>query len=270
MEFLKKNYEKVVLSVVLLGLAVAAGLLLKRVADENQRLEAIRNLNLTTAPQELAPMDTSTNLTLLARLQRREAIALSGTNNLFNPVTWQRRGERLEKLETGSETGPAALEIIETKPLYTRVSYIGQTDAGGIAQYSFRIQREAAAKPADRAALTRAFTKVGGQSAGLLLREIRPQPPERPTEFVFESLDDKLPMVVGVGKDHESVAGYLVTLRYGPDNRVHRDKRLGDTIVVDGEVYKIVAITETSVTVEAPNRKRTTLTAGKVSAAKTP
>ena len=268
MEFLKKNYEKVVLSVVLLGLAVAAGLLLKRVADENRRLEDIRNLNLTTAPQVLAAMDTSTNMTLLARMRRPDSVLLSGTNNLFNPVTWQRRGERLEKIETGLEVGPAALHIVELKPLYLRVSFVGQTDSGGIPQYTFRIQREAATRPGERAPMTRSFTKTGVQSAGLLLREMRP--PEQPTEFLLESLDDKTQIVVAAGKDFESAAGHLVTLRYEPDNRVYRDKRVNDTISEEGENYKIVAITETGVTVEAPNRKRTTLTTETTSAEKTP
>jgi hypothetical protein len=70
------------------------GALLKQVADENRRLEDIRNLNLTTAPQELAPMDTSTNLTLLARIQRRERWCCPGPTICFNPVTWQRRGDQ--------------------------------------------------------------------------------------------------------------------------------------------------------------------------------
>jgi hypothetical protein len=268
MEFLKKNYEKVILSVVLLGLAVAAGLLLTQVAEENRRLEDIRNLNLTTAPQELAPMDTSTNLTLLARMERRERVVLSGTNNLFNPVVWLRRGDQLEKIESGLEVGPAALEIVETKPLFLRVAFLGRNESGGVPQYSFRIQREAAAKTSDRAPVTRAFTKEGIQSAGLLLREMRP--PEQPTEFVLESLDDKVQMVVSAGKDYESIAGYLVTLRYAPDNRLLRDKRVGESILLDGENYKIVAITETSVTVEAPNRLRTTLKAQTSPATKTP
>jgi hypothetical protein len=56
------------------------------------------------------------------------------------------------------------------------------------------------------------------------------RPPEQPTEFVLESLDDKVQMVVSAGKDYESVAGYLVTLRYGPDNRLHRDKRVNDFV----------------------------------------
>jgi hypothetical protein len=269
MEFLKKNYEKVVLSVVLLGLAVAAGLLLKRVADENQRLDDIRNLDLSTAPQELVPMDTSTNLAMLARMQRDDRVRLAGTNNLFNPVVWLRRGDQLEKIETGREVGPAALEIVKTEPLYLRVSYVGRNDSGGFPQFSFRIQREAAARASDRQPFTRAFTGVGGQSAGLLLREMRP--PEQPTEFVLESLDDKVQMVVSAGQNYESVAGYLVTLRYPPENnRTFRDKRVGENILIDGENFKIVAITESSVTVEAPNRLRTTVTAAPSSAVQTP
>jgi len=260
MEFLKKNYEKVILSVVLLGLAVAAGLLLTQVAEENRRLEDIRNLNLTTAPQELEPMDTSTNLTYLGRIQRSVPVLLSGTNNLFNPVTWQRRGDnRLEKLDTGSEAGPRALQIVETKPLYHRIAFVGQTESGGVAQYSFRIQREGAARPADRAPITRAFTSAGVENAGLLLREMRPA--QQPTEFVFELLDDKTQVVVGTGKDFERVMGYLVTLRYGPENRLYRDKRVDETVSLDGENYKIVTASEASVTIEAPNRKRTTITA---------
>jgi hypothetical protein len=267
MEFLKKNYEKVVLSVVLLGLAVAAGLLLTQVADENRRLDDARNLNLTTVPQELEPMDTSTNLTLLARIQRREPVVLSGTNNLFNPVIWQRRGDnRPEKIETGAEVGPQALQIIETKPLYMRVSYVGRSISGGIPQYSFKIEREGALRFADRST-TRAFTSVGGRNAGLRLRDM--QPPEQPTEFVLE-LEDNTQMVVGPGKDFERITGYLVTLRYEPDGRVHRDKKVGDKISVDNENYKIVAITETSVTVEAPNTKRTTVTTETASAAQSP
>ncbi len=268
MEFLKKNYEKVVLSVVLLGLAVAAGLLLTQVADENRRLDDIRNLNLTTAPQELVPMDTTTNLNLLARMQRHEALVLSGTNNLFNPVIWQRRDDRLMKIPSGEEIGPRALQIVETKPLYLRIAYVGQTESGGLTQYSFRIQRESATRPGDRAPTTRAFTGVGVQSAGLLLREMRPA--EQPTEFVLEMIEDKTQVVVGPGKDYDKVTGYLATLRYAPDNRVYHEKRVGDTLSVDNETYKIVAITETSVTVEAPNRKRTTITSDTASTSPSP
>ena len=89
-----------------------------------------------------------------------------------------------------------------------------------------------------------------------------PEPAEKPTEFVFESLDDKTQFVVVEGKDYEKPMGYLVTLRYDPDNRQYRDKRVDEKISVDGENYTIVTTTENSVTVEAPNRKRPTITVG--------
>jgi hypothetical protein len=270
MEFLKKNYEKVILSVVLLGLAIAAGLLLTRVADENRRVDEIRQLNLTATPQELESMETSTNLALLNRMQRSNRVVLTGTNNLFNPVLWQRRGpdDRPLKIETGAEVGPRALEILETKPLYFRVSFVGRSDQGGNTQYSFRIQREGASRPSDRRAATLSFIRVGSDNAGLRLRELRP--PEEPTEFVFEAAEDRSQVVVGVNRDFERVMGYLATLRYEPDNRTFRDKRVDDTISLDGTPYKIVAISETSVTVEAPNKARTTVTTKPASVAESP
>jgi hypothetical protein len=192
-------------------------------------------------------------------VQSSAPVTLSGTNNLFNPVTWQRRGDnRPEKISTGAEVGPEALQIIEIKPLYFRISFVGQTESAGVTQYSFRIQREGAAQSRERAPITRSFTAVGVQNAGLLLREMRPA--EQPTEFLFESLDDKTQVTVETGKDFERAMGYLVTLRYEPENRLHRDKRVGDTLSLDGETYKVVATTESSITIEAPNRKRTTIT----------
>jgi hypothetical protein len=74
---------------------------------------------------------------------------------------------KLEKIEPGRKWVRQALEIVETKPLYLRVSFVGQTDSGGITQYSFRIQREAAARASDRAPMTRAFTRVGRSECGI-------------------------------------------------------------------------------------------------------
>ena len=43
MDFLKKHYEKVLLGVVLLGLAVAVAFLPFKIASEKQKLEDMRN-----------------------------------------------------------------------------------------------------------------------------------------------------------------------------------------------------------------------------------
>ncbi len=90
MQFLKKHYEKLVLSVVLLVLAVAAGLMPLKVGSENRAMEE-KLAQLTKAPAKpLKPADISTNELALARLKTNVDIELNGAHNLFNPVKWQR------------------------------------------------------------------------------------------------------------------------------------------------------------------------------------
>lgn len=262
MEFLnilKKHYEKVILSVVLLGLAIAAAMLLLRVAEERERLDRFRNLPPASAPRALESTDVSTNITTLARLQRPDPVVLQGTNNLFNPVQWQRRTDgRLDKIVTGDETGPGALRITNIKPLYTTISFEGEQRTGGLIQYQFRIQREAAPTAAGRREVTRSFTSVGSRNAGLALKEMRPR--NEPHEFVFESIDEKAEILVTRDQPYRAVAGYTADLRYEPERRAFpADRRIGDTLRFAGDDNKIVAITATNVTVEASNRKRTTI-----------
>jgi hypothetical protein len=264
MEFLnilKKHYEKVILSVVLLALAVASAMLVLRVAAERERLDEVRHLPMPVGTRELVPVDVSTNLTTLARIQRPTPVRLSGTNNLFNPVPWQRRADdRLVKMVTGDEMGAGALEITAIRPLHLIVSFVDATRADGLPQYRFRIEREAAPTIRERRPENFTFTSVGSRNAGLLLREIRT--PQDPRTFVFESLEDKSEVVVRVDEPHRAVVAHTVDLRYDADGRPSRlppDRRVGDSITIAGDPHKIVAITATNVTVEASNRKRTTI-----------
>jgi hypothetical protein len=65
MEFLKKHYEKLILSVVLLGLAaVAAGLPLK-VNQEKEKEEARKNDLINPTVKPFPPVDLATNKVVL-------------------------------------------------------------------------------------------------------------------------------------------------------------------------------------------------------------
>jgi hypothetical protein len=261
MEFLnilKKHYEKVVLSVVLLGLTIAAAMLVLQVASEKERLDSIRNLNLTTAPRELEPTDVSTNLVTLARLERPPSVILSGTNNLFNPVRWQRESDgRLVKIVHGNETGAGALDVLAIKPLYLVVSYEGQVSPGDITQYQFRIERQAEKNVGARRPMTLSFTSIGSRNSGFALKDMAP--PQNPNQFLLEIIGSKTEIPVSANQEYRAVAGYSTDLRYEPEKRSFLDRRLEDRLVFAGDTNKIVAITQTNVTVEASNRKRTTI-----------
>src|ERR1041385_6561905 len=127
MQFLKKHYEKVLLSIVLLGLAAAAAALPWQVSHERDRLEEIRrNLTVKVKPKPFKPLDDwiTTNKTTLARLESPLNLELSGPHNLFNPVPWKKMNDnRLVPIRTGSELGPGALKIAQIKELKLTVSF---------------------------------------------------------------------------------------------------------------------------------------------------
>src|SRR5438132_12356708 len=81
MEVLRNNYEKVILSVVLLGLAVAAVLLLTWVGNEKRVLDEIEMGIQQTTPKALKTVDLSTNEAALAHLARPVSLHLAGEHN---------------------------------------------------------------------------------------------------------------------------------------------------------------------------------------------
>jgi predicted RNA methylase len=86
------------------------------------------------------------------------------------------------------------------------------------------------------------------------------KPKDNPTEFVLELVEDKQQVAVTKEKPFSQVAGYLADLRYEPEKLSFIAKRVGDSLVFAGDTNKIVAITETNVTVRATsNDKRTTI-----------
>src|SRR6478672_10371945 len=93
MQFLKAHYEKIILSIVLVGLAALAALMPMRVAQERERQDA-REAEITKRPvKEYQPLDLSSNLGVLSRLEQPARLRFSGDHNLFNPVRWQKRAD---------------------------------------------------------------------------------------------------------------------------------------------------------------------------------
>jgi hypothetical protein len=86
------------------------------------------------------------------------------------------------------------------------------------------------------------------------------RPPQNPTEFVFELVEGNEVITVSRETPFKRIAGYMVDLKYDPEKLAFNDKRVGDALSFGGETHKIVAITETNITVATtPNNKRTTI-----------
>jgi hypothetical protein len=252
MEFLKKHYEKILLSAVLLCLGVAAAWLPVKIRQEKEELQkTIINL---PKPKELQPVDLSTNETALKRLQNPPTVELAGAHNLFNPVTWKIK-PNVKPEETFIKIireGVDALVVTNIRPLFLELAFEKTTPSG----YWVGVKRKSEKRPATYAKLNE--KKLLPPDLAFTIKEVKGAP-EDPEELVLE-LGDQQVVSITKAKPFQRIEGYAVDMRYPPDNLNFRDKKVNDILSLAGESYKIIAITENEVRVSAISTdKRTTI-----------
>ncbi|HWF17844.1 MAG TPA: hypothetical protein VG754_01170 [Verrucomicrobiae bacterium] len=258
MEFLKKNYEKVLLAVVLLGLTIAACLLpfvisSKRAAMENMVSQRIPH------PKPLPPLDMTLEDAALQREQTAFALDFTTKHNLFNPVIWKRiAGGGLLKESTGNEEGAAALEVTNIKALYLELKF-GSPSASG---YMIDITRQGA--PREDLRHKSSYISKESKTDLLTLLEVKGDT-NKPSELVLEwneSGEMKGDTIsIGPDKPFRKIEAYSADLKYPPEKREWTDRRVGFRFSIANAYYKIVAITPTNVVVLAEsNNKKTTIT----------
>ncbi|HYG21591.1 MAG TPA: hypothetical protein VEH04_02330 [Verrucomicrobiae bacterium] len=263
MQFIKKNYEKVLLAVVLLGLVAAAGFLLLKVASEKQKQEERRNRIFNRPVKELPEIELGHTEELLKRAEA--TIVLNFSDNLhkiFNPVRWQKTQDgRYVKNPPGQSL--EKMELTKITPLFfvVRLESVNIAESG--TRYGFVIEQQAAARPAMRGPRPYYASKgekreYGENKQAFLVKEVTGNP-ETP-DIQLELSDLEQPITVSKEQPYRRVDGYMADLRFPPENRTFTNRRKGDRIVVAGEEYNIVAITENEVVLSAQsNQKKWTI-----------
>ncbi len=255
MEFIKKNYEKITLGLVLLLLAAAACFLPFYISKRRQELDEKR-VSIRANPKELPAVDTAEVDAAFQRSQYLLNLDYTTNHNLLNPVIWKRTTDgALIKTVTGKEEGPEALMVLKIKKLYLMVSY-GSPSANG---YLISIERQGMLSESKRR--TQNFVSLQTKSELLTLREVK-GPPEKPTELDLEWNETGEPIVITPEKPFQRVDGYSADLKYPLEpNKAWADRRVGSKpIQFANGLYNIVAITESNVVVLAEsNKKKTTI-----------
>jgi hypothetical protein len=260
MDFLKKHYEKVLLGVVLLGLAVAVAFLPFKIASEKQTLEEMRSRLIPKSVKPLTNLDLSVPDNVLKRVATPAMINFSDPHRLFNPMPWQKAPDgRLIKVEA-SNIGPNAVTITKMVPLSLKLTLdeVTVTDSG--TRCKIGIENEAALSTKDRRKQT--YCRVGDKNQTFALRDIK-APPDNPTNAtaVLELSDTRQRVRVTKDQPFRRTEGYSVDLAYAPEHRTWTGRRLGATLPFNGEEYNIVAITENEVVLSAKsNLKKWTVT----------
>jgi hypothetical protein len=254
MQFLKKNYEKVLLGLVLLSLVLAVVFLTFKVSSEKQALENMRNgiINRPVKPLE-PPVLTGADV-LFSRAAVPVVLDLSTTNRLFNPLRWQKpiNGPPFPIEGIGNLN---KLQVTKSTPLYFTISLDSVTLADAGARYAIGVDQQAGAKPKGKRQF---FASVGEKKEPFILREAK-GPPENPTALVLELTDTGEQISITKDKPFRRVDGYMVDMKYPNENRNFPNRRIDSTIFFGGNEYKVLGITQDEVVLSAPNQKHWTI-----------
>ena len=258
MEFIKKHYEKVILSVVLLGLAVAAAALTLQVGAIRQEREDIMQGIHRSKPKEFEPVNLSTNRAVFDRLAHPVKIELSGRHNLFNPVVWKKTPDnRWIKEQNGNEIGPEAVKVLKITPLHLALAYEGVA-SGAADNPSLKIsvlnETERGARPRIR------YAKKQDHNEIFTLVDARPA--QNPTEVDVLLEGEKKPITLKLNEaPYERVTGYSADLQYPATKQSFNNVHVGDSITLADEnlAYKIVAIDGHEVVLSADSTHKRTI-----------
>ena len=255
MDFLKKNYEKVLLSVVLLGLTVAACGLPFIIQAKRDALTAYIAGNKSKV-KPIPPLDMSGLDGAIQRAQTPIKLDYTTKHNLFNPVTWKKQADgSLKKEIAGAAEGPDALVVTAIKPLYLEVDFDSQSGTG----YMLKIERQAALSEGKRH--TGAFVSPGSKGDLISWQGVK-GPAEKPTELDLIWNETGETILVAPDKSFRRVDCYAADLKYPLEaNKVWTDRRVGSRpLTFANGTYNIVVITESNVVVSAEsNKKKTTI-----------
>lgn len=255
MEFLKKHYEKIILSVVLLGMAVAAALLPLKVSQVREDLQQATRVFESKKIKPLPELDLTTNMAVLQRVRNpgKYNIAAPG-HNLFNPIQWKKKADGTP---VPSELfGLNSLVVTNISPLLLKIEYRGPRDSGGDLRYDFIVTREASTNNAARGPSPRTVA-LGGKTDVLAVKDVQ-GPKENPTEILIELVDSKHTVSVSKEKPYSEVAGYMADLRYETEGKAFLRQRQGQKISFGGGTYNIIAISPSDVTLEDNKTKKRT------------
>jgi hypothetical protein len=245
MEFLKNHYEKVLLSLILLGLAVAAALLPMKV--DTTPIDPPPAKGKVIKQQDLKPVEVA-----LQRSKAASNTVLSGSHNLFNPVLWTRKPNgTLLKNESANSVGPPALTITNVTPLYFVLAYDGVTGQGDKLRYKLVLTREADTNSALRRAIP-VFAVAGDKKEQFTLREVKGEP-ENPSELVLEVTNVKEPVTISKDQPYKRVDGYMADFRYDPEDKFFARKRENDRLTFASETHNIVAIAKDGAVLLTPS-----------------
>ena len=272
MEFIKRNYEKIILSLVLLGLVGVLAFMPVIIFLDRQKMDDLERIYIPKKPVAMSPLEMSRQDKVLERLKASYELDFSMTNKLFNPVQWQKSPDgKLIKIVKGTEIGPGAVVVAKITPLYYIVTLV-MVDTNGLApRYSMSIEDQTAPTQALRRKRPHYVSKgetvkdtlVPGKNEGFTLIDVK-GPPDNPDEMTLKLADTGDTVKLSKSQPFRRVDAYTADLRYDPEPKNTTVNavglRMGAYLRFADDEYNIIAIDKNGVILLAQsNQKHYTL-----------
>jgi hypothetical protein len=263
MQFLKKHYEKIILSVVLLGLAGVAAWLSIQVKFVREDLDAQIGAVTPTNPPVAGTIPAAPYSNRVYRASHPVQVDLAASNKVFSPQTIIKLPDGTVKRQ--SDIGAGAVQVRSVVPLYLEVKGLVGVAADRVS-YNVIVIREYELKSSDRSPRNYSVTpgssprKVDNRMSFRLL-EAKGAVGDT-TELTVELALDGATNNITLSKDKpfKLELGYAANLFYPPDNQTWANKHETEDIVVSGETNNIVAIRTNEVVLSSnQSLKRTIL-----------
>ncbi|HMP84457.1 MAG TPA: hypothetical protein PKA41_17310 [Verrucomicrobiota bacterium] len=256
MDLLKKHYEKILLGLVLVGLAVGTAFLPLMITGERQDLNEKANQILSVKVEPLQQPDLARQTDVFKRTETPLTLDFSTGNRLFNPVPWVKSTDgRPIKAQEGN-IGPKAVTVTKTSPLFTIISLENVSVSETGVRYVVAVERQAAQTAAQRRKKPY-YASLNDKNDVFIIREVR-GPAEAPTELVLELGETGELITLGKDAPFKREDGYLADLKYDPERKTWTARRVGMEISFGGETYIVVAISKDEVVLSAKSNNKKT------------
>ena len=261
MNFVKKHYEKILLSIVLLGLMGVLVFMLYLIPSDRQRLVDIRQNIISPVVKPLEPVDLTQETDALARVQSPYKLDFSTTNKLFNPLPWQVKVDgTLVPVKQGL-IGPEAAVVTKITPLCLIITLDSiETNEFGT-RYVISVEHQAAPLPYQRSKRQH-YVSVGDKIDNFNVVDVKGSP-DNPAQLklVLQMTDTGEKATISKDTPFRRVDGYAADLKYDPEGKKWQGQRVGADLKFAGDDNIIVAINQDTVVLLArSNQKKTTLT----------
>jgi hypothetical protein len=260
MSFIKKNYEKVLLGAVLLGLVGTLLFLPVMITADQNKAQAMRDSLIHPPPKPLPALDMSHETNVLNQVELPFEIDFETTNRLFNPMEWRKTPDgRLFPIKTGSDDGPGAIKVTRLIPLYfvLKLDSVEPANQFSPARYVISVQRQNAAMPSQRNAHPH-YISIGEKNEAFSLVSVTG--PANDPQLAVQVADTGETVNLSKSKPYQRVSGYAADLAYPLLGKKWNDQRLDSNLKIDTGDYIVVVIDANEVVISAEsNQKKTTL-----------